>query len=59
VVYAVAVTLFGGATQPIIAWLTHSTHNAMAPAYYMAATSLIGIIAMANMRETVVRQARA
>ena len=55
VVYAVAVTLFGGATQPIIALLTHTTGNAMAPAYYMAATSLIGIIAMAMMRETVVR----
>ena len=54
-VYAVAVTLFGGATQPIIAELTHATQNAMAPAYYMAATSLIGIIAMAMMRETVVR----
>jgi len=59
VVYAVAVTLFGGATQPIIAWLTHSTHNAMAPAYYMAATSLIGICAMTMMRETVVRPAGA
>ena len=59
VVYAIAVTLFGGATQPIIAWLTHSTHDAMAPAYYMAATSLIGIIAMAMMRETAVRPARA
>jgi len=56
VVYAVAVTLFGGATQPIIAELTHATGNAMAPAYYMAATSLIGIIAMAMMRETVARR---
>jgi MFS transporter, MHS family, citrate/tricarballylate:H+ symporter len=58
VVYAVAVTLFGGMTQPIIAWLTHTTQNAMAPAYYMAVTSLIGIVAMAMMRETVVRPAR-
>ena len=59
VVYAVAVTLFGGATQPIIAELTHATHNAMAPAYYMAVTSLIGIIAMFMMRETMVRTKRA
>ena len=56
VVYAVAVTLFGGATQPIIAWLTHATQNAMAPAYYMAATSLVGICAMVMMRETVARR---
>jgi MFS transporter, MHS family, citrate/tricarballylate:H+ symporter len=58
-IYAIAVTLFGGATQPIILALTHATGNAMAPAYYMAITSLIGICAMAMMRETMVRPARA
>ena len=57
-IYAIAVTLFGGATQPIILALTHATGNAMAPAYYMAVTSLIGIVAMAMMRETVVRPAK-
>jgi MFS family permease len=59
VVYAVAVTLFGGATQPIVTALIKFTGDAMAPAYYMAATSLIGICAMVMMRETAPRPARA
>ena len=58
-IYAIAVTVFGGATQFIITGLIHVTGNQLAPAYYMAATSLIGIVAMAMMRETVVRAKRA
>ena len=53
-IYAIAVTVFGGATQFIITGLIHVTGNQLAPAYYMAATSLVGIVAMAMMRETVV-----
>jgi MHS family citrate/tricarballylate:H+ symporter-like MFS transporter len=51
-IYAIAVTIFGGATQFIITGLIQVTGNQMAPGYYMAATSLIGIVAMALMRET-------
>ena len=58
-IYAIAVTVFGGATQFIITGLIHVTGNPLAPAYYMAATSLIGIVAMAMMRETVVLAKRA
>jgi MHS family citrate/tricarballylate:H+ symporter-like MFS transporter len=52
VVYAVSVALFGGATQPLIAWLIHTTHQPLAPAYYLLITTAIGIGAMLAVRET-------
>ncbi|HEX4199033.1 MAG TPA: MFS transporter [Caulobacteraceae bacterium] len=51
-VYAVAVALFGGVTQPLIAWVIHATGNAMAPAFYLMATTVVGIVAMVLVRET-------
>ena len=33
VVYALGIAIFGGLTQPVVAWLLHVTGNAMAPAY--------------------------
>jgi hypothetical protein len=51
-VYAVAVALFGGITQPLIAYVIHVTGNAMAPAFYLMATTVVGIIAMVMVRET-------
>jgi MFS family permease len=51
-IYAVAVALFGGVTQPLIAYVIHVTGNAMAPAFYLMATTVVGIIAMVMVRET-------
>jgi len=51
-VYAVAVALFGGVTQPLIAWVIHVTGNAMAPAFYLMITTVVGIAAMVLVRET-------
>jgi MFS family permease len=51
-VYAVAVALFGGITQPLIAYVIHVTGNAMAPAFYLMATTVVGIVAMVLVRET-------
>ena len=51
-VYAVAVALFGGVTQPLIAFVIHVTGNAMAPAFYLMATTVVGIAAMVLVRET-------
>jgi MHS family citrate/tricarballylate:H+ symporter-like MFS transporter len=51
-VYAVAVALFGGVTQPLIAWIIHVTGNAMAPAFYLMITTVVGIAAMVLVRET-------
>ena len=45
-VYALSITIFGGTTQPVIAWLTHVTGKPMAPAAYMFTASFIALIAM-------------
>ncbi len=52
VVYALSVAIFGGATQPLIAWLIHVTHQPLAPAFYLMVTTAIGIAAMVLVRET-------
>jgi MHS family citrate/tricarballylate:H+ symporter-like MFS transporter len=50
--YAVTVAVFGGGTQPLLAWLIHVTGQPMAPAIYLMGMTLIGLFAMASMRET-------
>lgn len=52
IVYATAVAVFGGTTQPIIAWLTHATGNPLAPAWYMMAFTTIGVLAALGMKES-------
>jgi hypothetical protein len=44
--------VFGGGTQPLLAWLIHVTGQPMAPAIYLMGMTLIGLFAMASMRET-------
>ena len=51
-VYAITVASFGGITQPLLAWLIHVTHQPLAPAYYLMATTLVGLAAMIAMTET-------
>jgi MFS family permease len=51
-IYATAVAVFGGTTQPIIAWLTHVTGNPLAPAWYMLAFSFVGLTAVLFIRES-------
>ena len=51
-IYAAAVAVFGGTTQPMIAWLTHATNNPLAPAWYMLAFSFVGLIAALMLRES-------
>lgn len=50
--YAVAIALFGGTAQPVVAWLTEATGNALAPAWYLLFASAMGLVAMVLMRET-------
>jgi MHS family citrate/tricarballylate:H+ symporter-like MFS transporter len=52
VIYATAVAVFGGTTQPIIAWLTHVTGDPLAPAWYMLGFSFVGLIASVLLRES-------
>jgi MFS family permease len=51
VVYALAIAIFGGSAQYIIAWLIVRTGDVLAPAYYWSAASFIGLIALLLWRE--------
>ncbi len=51
-VYALSVSLFGGSTNFIINWLVTTTGDRLAPAYYLAAFSLVGTIAAMLLPET-------
>jgi MHS family citrate/tricarballylate:H+ symporter-like MFS transporter len=50
--YAISVAVFGGTTQPMLAWLTHATGNPLTPAYYLMAAALIGLAAVFMLNET-------
>ena len=43
ILYALGVTIFGGTTQFVVAWLIDWTKNPMVPAWYQIAASLAGI----------------
>lgn len=51
-IYAVSISVFGGSTQFVVAWLTRVTGNALAPAWYLIAAVLVGLAAMWRMPET-------
>jgi MFS family permease len=53
IVYALAISIFGGSTQFAVAWLTGVTDNPLAPAWYMAAAAVVGLVALCFARETV------
>jgi MFS family permease len=52
IIYAVAITVFGGSASFIVAWLTAATGSLLAPAWYMGAALAIGVGAMIGVRET-------
>jgi len=51
-VYAVAISIFGGTTQLIVAWLIHATGQPLVPAYYRVAASVVGLIGMLYLPES-------
>jgi MHS family citrate/tricarballylate:H+ symporter-like MFS transporter len=51
-VYALAIACFGGTAQFIVTWLIHVTGSPLAPAWYMSAALVVGLAAMALIRET-------
>jgi MFS transporter, MHS family, citrate/tricarballylate:H+ symporter len=57
-VYAVTVAVFGGTTQPLVAWLDHATGNPLAIAWYLMAGTAVGLVAALAMPETVQRLGR-
>ena len=52
IIYAGAVSVFGGTTQFVVAWLISVTGNPLVPAWYMAVAVLIGLACMALLSET-------
>jgi MFS family permease len=51
-IYAVAISIFGGSTQFVVGWLTHATGNPLAPAWYMVGAVLVGLTAIVLLPET-------
>jgi MFS family permease len=52
IVYALAISIFGGSTQFVIAWLIGVTGNPFAPAWYMTVAAVVGLVALCFARET-------
>ncbi|MGH8122745.1 MAG: MFS transporter [Rudaea sp.] len=50
--YASAIAIFGGSTQFMAAWLTRVSGSALAPAWYMVAAVIVGLLAITRMAET-------
>jgi MHS family citrate/tricarballylate:H+ symporter-like MFS transporter len=51
-IYALAISIFGGSTQFIVAWLTRLTGSPLTPAWYMIGGVIVGLIALRVMPET-------
>jgi MFS family permease len=51
-IYALAIAVFGGSTQFLVALIIHTTGNPLAPAWYMLGAVTIGLIAMFRLPET-------
>jgi MFS transporter, MHS family, citrate/tricarballylate:H+ symporter len=58
ILYAVAVSIFGGTTQFAMKALTDWTGNPLVPAWYMTGAVVVGGVAMALMQETAPVKAR-
>jgi MFS family permease len=51
-IYALAISTFGGTTQFVVAWLTGLLHSDLAPAWYMTFWVAVGCVAKLLMPET-------
>jgi MFS family permease len=52
IVYAFAISIFGGSTGFVLTWLLDRTGDPLAPAYYWTGAQVIGLIAMALVTES-------
>ena len=52
IIYAIAISVFGGTAQFVVAWLTEVSGSPLAPSWYMCGALLVGICGMMLMRET-------
>jgi MFS family permease len=53
--YAIAVAVFGGTTQPVVRWLIEVTGDPRSIAAYTIAATLVGLVSSVAMRETAAR----
>jgi MFS family permease len=51
-IYAVAISVFGGTTQFMITWIIAKTGSPLAPAWYLMGALTVGLTAVLLMRET-------
>lgn len=58
IIYALAISIFGGSTQFVVAWLTGVTGSPLAPAWYMSAAAVVGLVALCFARETAPARAK-
>jgi MFS family permease len=59
IVYAFAVSIFGGSTQFMETWLIRVSGSPMAPAWYWFGAAVVGLVAVVLTRESAPRQVRA
>ena len=52
IIYAVAISVFGGTASFVVTWLTDVTGSPLAPAGYMCAALVLGVCCMFALRET-------
>jgi MHS family proline/betaine transporter-like MFS transporter len=53
--YNVCVAAFGGTTPYMVAWLTSSTGNRLAPAFYVIVAAVISLVTVLTLRENACR----
>jgi MFS transporter, MHS family, citrate/tricarballylate:H+ symporter len=53
IVYAVAISAFGGTTQYAVTWILKASSNPLAPAYYWTVAAVVGVAAALLVRESV------
>jgi MHS family citrate/tricarballylate:H+ symporter-like MFS transporter len=51
-IYAFAISIFGGSTQFVIKLLLNNTGNHLAPAYYWTGAAIMGLVAMSLVKES-------
>jgi len=57
IVYALAISGFGGTAQFVVTWLIDTTGSPLAPAWYMSAAVILGLLGIIAMPETAPKRA--
>jgi MFS family permease len=52
IIYALAISVFGGSAQFFVTWLIRATGNPLAPAWYMFSGVIVGLAALSLLPET-------